>query len=213
MVDDDTHNFTLPPGTTIAANGFLILTRDQARFSSEFPSVEPVVSDFDFGLSGNGDAVRLYDADETLVDEVYYLPDTPWPTLPDGEGYTLELLSPELDNSLPESWSPVNFHGSPGRANILVNTNDPVEADFQVLSYPNPFSSPINLALTLETSAEVNIKLYDQNGRAIQQIHRGLLSAGQHFLRADLTHLSAGVYYAKVLVGEHAPETVKWVKL
>ncbi|MEL6660082.1 MAG: CotH kinase family protein [Bacteroidota bacterium] len=211
--DDDTHNFTMPPGTTIAANGFLILTRDQTRFLSEFPSVTPVVGDFDFGLSSNGDAVRLYDASEMLVDEVYYLPDAPWPTLADGEGYTLELLSLELDNSLAESWGAVNVHGSPGRANVLVDTDDlPAEA-FQILSYPNPFSSRINLAVTLEESAPVNITLHDQNGRAVQQIQQGLLGAGQHFLHADVAHLSAGVYYAKVLVGEHAPVTVKWVKL
>ncbi len=211
--DDDTHSFIFPLGTTIAANGFLLLTRDQLRFTAEFPTIEPVIGDFDFGLSNNGDAVRLYDANETLVDEVYYLPDAPWPTLPNGEGYTLELRSPDLDNSVPKSWASINLHGSPGRANILVDTNDPAVPEFQIISYPNPFSSRINLALTLDVSAQVNIKLYDQNGRVVQQIQQGYLSTGRHFLHTDLRHLSAGVYFAKVMVGEHAPEVVKWVKL
>ena len=211
--DDDSHSFLFPAGTIIATNGFLLLTRDQTSFSAVFPAVENVVGDFDFGLSSNGDAVRIYDTNENLVDEVYYLPDAPWPTLPNGDGYTLELLSPELDNSLPESWAALNLHGSPGRENTLVNTDTPAGKAFRIISYPNPFSSHINAVLSLEASAQVNIELYDQNGRAVQQIHQGFLSAGMHFLYADLAYLSAGVYYAKVIVGEQAPQTVKWVKL
>ncbi|NRB61706.1 MAG: CotH kinase family protein [Saprospiraceae bacterium] len=209
---DDSHSFVLPEGTVIEAEGFLILTRDEARFLSVFPETQTVIGDFDFGLSSNGDAVRLYDIDEILVDEVYYLPDAPWPSLPNGEGYTLELLSPELDNSLPENWSAINLHGSPNRANTTVDTSNPEGGRFQLISYPNPFSGYINLILTLKESAQVDIQLYDQNGRAIEQIQEGVLGAGKHFLYADLEHLNTGIYYAKVLVGEFEPLTVKWVK-
>lgn len=212
--NDDTHNFTLPEGTTIEGNGFLILTRDKMRILAEFPNIESIaVGDFDFGLSSGGDAVRLYDANEALVDEVYYLPDSPWPTLSNGEGYTLELVSPDLDNSLPQNWAPVNFHGSPGLANILVNTDDLSAENLQIISYPNPFTGDINLVLTMEEAAEVTIKVYDQNGRLLQQIPYGYLNGGKHNLDADLNHLSAGVYYAKVIVGNYAPKTIKWVKL
>lgn len=212
--DDDSHSFILPQETIIEANGFLILTRDTTRFLSEFPNIESVVvGDFDFGLSSEGDAVRLYDANEALVDEVYYLPDAPWPTLPNGEGYTLELISPDLDNSLAENWAPVNFHGSPNLANILVNTDKLTVGNFQIISYPNPFSNRINLALTMEESAEVNITLYDQNSRTLKQIKYDQLNIGQHTINVDLDYLSAGIYYAKVIVGNYAPKTIKWVKL
>ena len=121
--DDDTHSFIFPQGTIIEADGYLVLTRDQERFESEVSNSGLLVGDFDFGLSKKGDAVRLYNAEEVLVDEVHYLPNAPWPTLADGQGYTLELISPDLDNSLPESWASINAQGSPFKVNI---GNDPI---------------------------------------------------------------------------------------
>ena len=211
--DDDTHSFVFPQGTIINGNDFLILTRDQTSFLSVFPAIESVVGDFDFGLSSAGDAVRLYDAEEVLVDEVYYLPDSPWPTTANGEGYTLELFAPELDNSLPENWAPINLNGSPDRANVLVNTANISAENFKVFAYPNPFYGYMNLAISLQESAEVHVKVYDQNGRAVQQIEGGYLNAGEHFIKTDLGFLNTGVYYAKIFVDDYAPRTLKWVKL
>jgi len=147
------------------------------------------------------------------VDEVYYLPDSPWPTTANGEGYTLELLAPELDNSLPENWAPINLNGSPDRANVLVNTADISTENFKIFAYPNPFYEYMNLAISLQESAEVHVKIYDQNGRAIQQIEGGYLNAGKHFIKTDLGFLNTGVYYAKIFVDDYAPRTLKWVKL
>jgi hypothetical protein len=212
--DDDSHSFVLPQETVIEANGFLILTRDKESFLVQFPELESVViGDFDFGLSSNGDAVRLYNSDAILMDAVYYESDDPWPTSPDGEGFTLELLSPSLDNSLAENWAPINFHGSPDMVNAMVNTNTLSKENYQLTSYPNPFSDQINLALVLEDSDQVLIKLYDQNGRMIKQILNSNLNAGEHVFDTDLSQLSSGVYYAKVFVGNYSPRTVKWVKL
>lgn len=212
--NDDTHSFSLPEGTVIGANAYLILTRDKARFLTEFPNLESVViGDFDFGLSSDGDAVRLYDADAVLMDEVNYLPDAPWPAAANGEGYTLELLAPDLDNSLAESWAPVNFHGSPNQANVAVSTINPKEESFDLFSYPNPFSDYINLEIRLERAAEVSIKLYNQDGRNLKIVDLGTLNAKEHVLEIDLDQLPSGVYYAKVLVGDYVPKTLKWVKL
>ena len=211
--DDDTHSFVFPSETVIEANGFLIITRNEADFLAAFPDVDTTVGDFDFGLSGNGDAVRLYDADEVLVDEVYYLSEDPWPTSPNGEGFTLELLAPELDNSLPESWAPINANGSPGQENVPVSTNELVNTDFELSSYPNPFGTQINLNLQLEVSAQVSIVLYDQNGKVVKQLQQGYLNAGEHVLVYDSAQWTSGIYYAKVLVDTYAPKTVKLVKL
>ena len=52
-----------------------------------------------------------------IHDEVNYGVTSPWPDLPNGGGYTLELIDPNLDNLLPESWSNINFHGSPNAIN------------------------------------------------------------------------------------------------
>ena len=211
--DDDTHSFSIPQGTIIEGDGYLILTRDQESFDSVFPNSGSLAGDFDFGLSRNGDAVRLYDADSVLVDEVYYLPDAPWPTLADGQGYTLELISPDLDNSLAESWISNNLYGSPHRENTLVNTNNLAEDEFRIVTYPNPFSAQINLGLNMKADATILINLFNHNGQLAEQIKQTHLSAGYHLVTADLSHLPAGVYHAKVMVDGFAPVTLKWIKL
>ena len=74
-------------------------------------------NDDSFGLSSSSDAVRLFDSNYVLQDEVYYDSVSPWPVLANGQGYTLELIEPNLDNSLPHNWSNINYNGSPDAVN------------------------------------------------------------------------------------------------
>ncbi len=115
--DDDEHDFIFPDGTTIPAHGYLILSMDQSAFGSLFPEVTNVIGDVDFGLGGGGDDVRIYNAEMNLVDSVSYDDDDPWPTAPDGNGPTLELIDPELDNTLGQNWQASENHGTPGEEN------------------------------------------------------------------------------------------------
>ena len=211
--DNDDHIFEFPLGTVMSAEGFLILTRDQTNFLAFHPDVSHVIGDFDFGLSSGGDAVRLFDADGNLVDIVNYLPEAPWPVLPNGEGFTLELLSPDLDNSLPENWSPVNVNGSPDQENVSVSTLQQEDSSYQINSYPNPFTGWINTSLNLKESSEVDINVYDQNGRKVKVISLGSLASGVHSFSFDLTEFTAGIYFAKVFVNQNTPVTLKWVKI
>ena len=69
-----------------------------------------------FGL-GKTDSVRLYNSEGTLIDEVAYESETPWPSCADETGNTLELINPDLDNLLAENWGCVNTNGSPNAVN------------------------------------------------------------------------------------------------
>ena len=57
----------------------------------------------EFFLGNKGDTVQLLDPSGTLVDEVTYQADVPWPAL--ANGYSIELVSPEVDNAQPGSWA------------------------------------------------------------------------------------------------------------
>ena len=115
---DDGHIFTLPLGTRIPAQGYLVVCADLTSFAALFPDVTEAIGDLGFGFSGSGDSVRLFEADGDLHDEVAYDDESPWPIEPDGQGPTLELIDPALDNALAESWraSPA-AHGTPGQPN------------------------------------------------------------------------------------------------
>ena len=211
--DDDSHSFIFPQGTVIPALGFLVLSRDMLNFSSYFPNVASVIGDFDFGLSSDGDGVRLYNAEESLIDEVFYLADAPWPSLAAGEGYTLELIEPDLDNSVPENWAEINLHGSPGRANVLVDIDTQTKLGFEVFTFPNPSSNQVNFSITLAESAFVDIQLFTQNGHFLQQLFNSNLEQGTHLVTQSIQQLPKGLYLAKVIVGNEESQVIKLVKI
>ena len=114
--------FVMPAGTTIAPGGFLVITEDAAAFALEYPGV-PVLGDFDAGegLSNGGEVVNLFTEIGTVVDTVDYEDGAPWPSLPDGDGPSLELINPAFDNELAASWRSSSLNGgSPGAPNVVV---------------------------------------------------------------------------------------------
>ena len=56
--------------------------------------------------------MRLFDNTGSLVDTVRYDDDDPWPLSADGNGLTLELKHPTLDNALWESKSASEGYGT-----------------------------------------------------------------------------------------------------
>jgi len=116
---DEENTFLIPSGTTLNSGDYLVLTESIANFQDYYPSVSKVLTEeFGFGLSGGGELLRLYNPDEILVDKVEYTDDPPWPIEADGNGPTLELKHPDLDNELAVNWSPSLYnYGTPGTEN------------------------------------------------------------------------------------------------
>jgi hypothetical protein len=100
-------------------DGYLIFSSDLNSFSLLFPDVENYLGDLGFSLSGGGDAVRIYDNFEYLVDIVEYEDSAPWPLNADGNGATLELIHPLRDNSKSNSWNNSIGNGTPGFINSI----------------------------------------------------------------------------------------------
>ena len=117
--DRDDHQFVLPEGTTLGPSGMIVLCRDTSAFRLEFPDAGPIAGNFDFGLGGDGDQVRLFTPFGLLADSVAYSDTDPWPTAPDGSGATLELMNPQLDNGNPAHWLASFDCGTPGTANSV----------------------------------------------------------------------------------------------
>ncbi len=116
---DDDHIYTIPNNTTINPKGYLVFLSDISTFSARFPDVENYLGDLGFSLSGGGDAVRIYDNFEYLVDIVEYEDSAPWPLNADGNGATLELIHPLRDNSKSNSWNNSIGNGTPGIINSI----------------------------------------------------------------------------------------------
>lgn len=120
---DDNNSFAIPVGTTLPARSYLVLCQDLNDFQTLFPTVTNAIGDLGFGLSSNGENLRLQDSVGTLIDQVEYHFQPPWPTSPNALGPTLELLRPALDNAMARAWRSAipGFttapHGTPGGPN------------------------------------------------------------------------------------------------
>ncbi|MEM7114978.1 MAG: lamin tail domain-containing protein [Chloroflexota bacterium] len=118
VFQDEGSSFTIPNGTTLATNGFLVIVREPALFAASYPAID-FIGPLGFGFSGGGERVRLLNPTGCIVDQVAYDDVAPWPTGPDGNGPTLTLRNPALDNELAASWVASEMTGgTPGAANF-----------------------------------------------------------------------------------------------
>ncbi|SMO60856.1 lamin tail domain-containing protein [Gracilimonas mengyeensis] len=217
--EDDEHAFVIPDGVIIAAQGYLVLSDDTAAFRSIHPNVPMVDLEVDFGLGGGGDQVRIFNSNGVLIDRVEYTDDEPWPTAADGEGYTLALLSYELDNALAESWGASDqLGGTPGRDNweIINSTKEKPETPrtFSLQqNYPNPFNPTTVISYELAENSRVKLKVFDMLGREVATLVNGdRQAAGQHQISFDARNLSSGVYIYR-LTAENFSSTMKMILL
>jgi len=171
---NDDNSFIFPEGTVIETDGYLVLVKDSTAFETLFPDVENFIGEMSFKLSGSGELTRLFNAEGTQVDYVEYDDEYPWPTEPDGDGPTLELIDPELDNALPESWkASFTEHGTPGAQNsTYVDVEEIVVSKILAMSvYPNPFSASTVVRLDPEVKIENGVlDIYNLYGELVKHI-------------------------------------------
>lgn len=201
--DKDDHVFVIPTGTILNANEYLVLTNDDENFELQFPAITNKVGNFDFKLSSNGEFIRLYNADNTLIDSVWFLPDNGWAVEANGEGPTLELINPNSDNSLAESWSTFPFNGTPGTANgdytTPVSTINKLEKFVKIA--PNPFTDNLSLTITLPEKGELQIQLLNSEGKIIKEVsNQNNFSTGT--INIDARGISAGTYWLLIRMDE-----------
>ena len=288
--DNNNHIYYIPESTQIAAEGFLVVVRDEADFSSSFPGI-PFIGELDFGFGGS-DAVRLFNSANKLIDEVYYDVDdsnldcnhtlsmidsygdgwngnsvsvvvngevvveeatfdngyfdniifdvthgdsieliwftgnwteevtfeildssgniissgqfgdtledenvlascsenvSDWSLCADGTGYTLELINPELDNSVSANWDCINEFGSPNAPNNAnFSTPSIIEID-AVKLYPNPVNDILHIS---GQSEKYNIEIYTLTGQKLYQY--------LNVSKIDMSLYANGVYLIKI---------------
>ncbi len=112
--DDDGHSVDLT-GTTIDGNGFVVIAQNDTTYS--YLTCPLISAGGYFGLSNGGNHLFIKDG-TTTIDSVFYDDASPWPTSPDGDGPSLELKNPSLDNSVATNWQASYVNGgTPGATN------------------------------------------------------------------------------------------------
>ena len=97
-------HYAFTPGTLLAPGSYLVVAKDAAALRTVYPSIA-IQGNFTNQLSHRTDRIVLRDAVQNTVNAVRYFDGSPWPSLPDGGGSSLELRDPRADNSKSEAWA------------------------------------------------------------------------------------------------------------
>ena len=112
-------NFIFPAGLVLGPGARMVLANNNApaTFAATYPGV--VVTGFYGGsLDNGGERLALLDASRRTVVSVDYDDEGEWPTSPDGNGPSLEIIDPTGNPNTPINWKASNFaKGTPGQPN------------------------------------------------------------------------------------------------
>lgn len=158
------------PEQTLAARGVFLIASDSLRARSFYgQKFQQWASGF---LGNGGAAIVLSNSVGTVLDSVNYDDAAPWPTSPDGNGPSLELIDPFLDNNLGTSWRASAFNtgktysgatvlASPGAAFATVNFSARSQSVLE-----NAKQISITLGLSGTGAAQGSIEAYLSSGSA-----------------------------------------------
>ncbi|MCP4545000.1 MAG: T9SS type A sorting domain-containing protein [bacterium] len=212
---NDTHRFTFPEGTGLRGNRYLVLCRDPDAFALRFPSTAALP--LDFGFDNDGERLQLLDPFDAVLDEVTYGDADPWPTGPDGGGFTLELINPTLDNALSTNWGQSrteSHHGTPGYLNsidcgCIDDNGEPVQAVILSTPWPNPFNGECHFDFSMPNTAQGDLSIFNVAGRHVATIENGIIAKGWKRYSWDGGGCGSGVYFVRLQVGD----TVRTAKI
>jgi hypothetical protein len=108
------HAYAFAPQTVFWPDSYLVLCRDKIKFKAVHPYVKNLLGNLTFGLSSDGESIRVLDPQNKVVDRVDYASVAPWPETARGTGYTIELMDVSSDNNRGENWRAVSLFGTPG---------------------------------------------------------------------------------------------------
>ncbi|MDP4276829.1 MAG: lamin tail domain-containing protein [Bacteroidota bacterium] len=181
--------YTFPIGTMIEPGKRVFVVKDLLN-QPQLTSNAAVFVWQDGSLANEGETIRLCDSMGLVIDQVVYSPSSPWPNVSGNDERVLSLVSADLDNHLPESWTTRSYDA------LLNGLSQQGTSEFKL--YPNPTYGPVTIHL--ENDRSEKMALYSVTG---QLVYSTTVENGQ---TVDLSHLSGQVLLAKI--GKHIGKIV-----
>jgi hypothetical protein len=186
-------DYAFPAGTSIPANGYLILSAiDPATFRTQYsvPAGVTVVGPYTLAngtnvLSNAGESVKLMRPNSlgtgfVLVDRVAYDDEAPWPAETNGTGQSLGRIDSAAYGNDPANWAAELLGGSPGRPNL---DDAPPTADVIDVT-PDPRTTAINTITILFSEPVTGLDLADlrltRNGSTVPLTASQTLTTGDN---------------------------------
>lgn len=112
---------TLPQGSVIPAGSYAVIVKDDVQFRSTYSGSQLVLGEYQHKLGNDAqNNIQLRRADGSLVTSFAYGISSPWPSTPNGFGFSLSLIRADGDPTSPYCWAPSQSPGgTPGAPNSL----------------------------------------------------------------------------------------------
>jgi hypothetical protein len=88
-----------------------------------------------------------------------------------------------------------------GEISETIILNQP--GSFKVSASPNPFNPFTQISYDLPDDSYVDLRVYNAAGQEVATLADGQRVAGTHVLSWDASHLTSGIYFARIKAGEH----------
>ncbi len=206
LKDNNIENVFFFPNLYLYPKSFLVLCSEVLKYKKIYSQAANYFGDIGFKLSSEQETIQLFNSQSQLIDSVSFTSVFPWFTAANGQGYTLSLKNPLLDNSVAENWE-ISYQkgGTPENLNEPITMNIENENSISIIKvFPNPvtdllyFNIPENLKMTV----------------FIYTIHGKMVYFEKDFNKTsiNLKDFQSGLYFVKIL-NKNNIHTVKILKL
>ena len=201
--------FTFPEGVTIAANEYIIIAEDATQYNGNGYQVFQWENS---GLDKNGEPLVLQNPLQQSIDSVFYNDKKPWDEVPDGQGYSLELLHPSFNQMNPLNWfRSDDINGTPGAENSRICNSPTTSIVINEINYNSDnanFDSGDWVELYNPTTSAVDLSdwtFYNQDGKYV--FPQGvtipaegylLLVEDEFFFNTAFTSIPAGTFIGEL---------------
>ncbi|MBN2166826.1 MAG: CotH kinase family protein [Marinilabiliaceae bacterium] len=205
--------YFFPRGTVLYPGDYLVVCDEIREFRNYRTSRRNSIGNFEFGLSKNGDVIRLYNSKGELKDSIDYTSYVPWPVIENETGGTIELIQPYLDNSKPLSWIINNSKGTPGAQNLGVHSSVlnrvGKNIDLNVSCFPNPFVDYTTIEFRINNDGLVILEVLNINGQHVNVLVNQHLNSDKYYFDWDGTNYSGqvvepGIYFIRCQSGKNS---------
>lgn len=197
-ISDQTNTgYVFANGTSIPPNGYVTVYNDLVKFQSQYPGIPNSYGPFGFGLSSTKDVVKLFDNSGRVFQSVCYLSSAPYTPLPNGGGYSLQLIDSVGNLNKAASWDKSCNTGTPSGKNIYPcwATGLPESEQDLIRIFPNPTFEDITINFNNELKQDIRIQLVDMTGKLLFQ-HQYF---SKYEIRVPLSDYSKGIYLLEIV--------------
>lgn len=87
---------------------------------------------------------------------------------------------------------------------VLINNNQMMVKNFELYqNYPNPFNTITIIRYEIPKEIRVVLKIYDMLGREVKTLVDEIRPVGIHDVQFDASGLTSGIYFCKLIAGNH----------